>query len=170
MSSNIHGYFFQDITAERVIGNLIYTFSWDYLDFLRQEQGEVDRLVEAVKAVNEEVLMRDFMKKVEEDTNLKDIYGRFETWAGDKDKKDRTLMMVETLAELFTLEVNLPYQGWYGRIPQSIEEKDLDFLESQLSTMVSKGDITAQEKNNYLQRVRGFMVQTPTASPPEVYQ
>lgn len=156
MRLQLEGYFLKDVIAERVIGNLDYIFRREYLDssrggFLTTKEQEL--LTETFQGgMNTD----QFMEKVLKDSLLNEVYDRFKSWASDEKKQWEIILMAETLTRVFELEVNLPYEPWYGRIPSHLEEKNISVLERELSKPIVR-DLTAKEKEEYLEKIRRFV-------------
>ena len=99
-----------------------------------------------------------FVEKVEGEPKLKESYKRFITWAGNEETRGRTILMAETLEKVFKLEVNVPYEPWYGRIPSHFTKENLSLLNEETRALVSEGLLKADEVEAYLKKLEPLRV------------
>lgn len=156
LRSEIHGYFLKDIIAERVISQLDYSFRREYLHidsggFLKLGEQEL-----LAKSFRYDMHLDEFMGKVERDTNLKEVRDRFLDWARDEEKKRKLILMAETPEKVFKLEVNFPYEAWYGKIPSHFTEENFALLRKQTAALVAEASLSTEEVDSYFKKLEPF--------------
>lgn len=154
----LSGYFLKDITGERVVAHLDFKFRRECLyreggGFLGI--GDGDLLANLVLKADSPA---DFIKEVEGNTNAKAMYDAFKVWAQDKDKERSAIRIADVLWEVFNLEVNLSYEGWYPKISSHISRENLTLLKELSAELVSGENrlLTQAEWEEYIKKLERF--------------
>lgn len=162
MVENLPGYFLKDVTAERIVAHLDFKLRRECLDcksggFLRH--GDVDVLA-AIFKPDWGLSLLDFIPRVTGDPNTNEIYERFKAWSGDETKSRNAIRTARTLKEVFTLEINLPYEGWYATLPSHIRQENFGFLEGLAQELITGKDreMTSTEWEDYMEKIRRFVI------------
>lgn len=158
MRSRLDGYFLQDLVGERVVSHLDYKFRQHLVGanggFLEQPDGRplIDRMKE------DDMTIDLFMDKVKKDEKVGQIYERFVKWTEDEDKKRGTILFAETLANVFTLEVNLSYVGWYENVPPHVTTENLSLLKSLVAELLKDYELNDEQIKAYFTRLENYSV------------
>ena len=102
-------------------GGLIFLKDFDSESYLVQLNTEAERCLKLTteqicrlqKSIALKDLFLDFLKKIQRDHELKNIYEAFEIWLKDSSTVEKTIKCFQCYSELMFHELNSIYKPWY---------------------------------------------------------